>query len=62
LNKKPTKKKQGKNDLLITTDVNNDPKVVDTSDIQAINVLANYDSLPVMGATSGKKSVKKKTM
>jgi hypothetical protein len=42
------------------TDVNNDPKVVDTSDIQGINVLANYDSLPVIGATSGKNSIKKK--
>jgi hypothetical protein len=58
--KKPTKKKQGKNDLMITTDEDNDPKVVNISDIQAINDLATYDSLPVMGATSGKKSAKKK--
>jgi hypothetical protein len=47
---------------MIRTDDNNNQKVVDISDIQAINVLAMYDSLPVMGATSSKKSAKKKKL
>jgi hypothetical protein len=58
--KKPTKKKQPKNGKMITTDDNNNQKVVDTPDVQAINVLAMYDSLPVVGAASSKKSAKKK--
>jgi hypothetical protein len=60
--KLPPSKSSKSNKRINGNDDDDHTEVDDTSDVQGINILTDYVSLPVIGATSGKKVLKRKEL